>query len=744
MASKLNLFFERYKKYEPFLYLFLILVLLFPFLADKYFLTQDGSGHIYNAKILLDYITNQNTKLYNEYYRSNIIAFPYWFGHLFIAFLLWIFPMIIVEKLIFSIYIVLFAYFTRKVILLINKDSLFAAYLILPFACTYGFQWGFIPFIYSFLFFCWIVAFWLKHKSDFLTNHAIKIGLLFLLVYFTHAVFWLFSLATVFVLLGFSILSNTTGFKSFFDEIVKSLRVIGLLLLSIIPSFVLYYMYFKKNPIIDLKVKFFTQEYIVNNIIKLKTIVLVNDNESKYAICLTIVLFLLINYSLVKKFQSKKITIYDGFYFAAFFALVIDIYTSINIIGQIERLHFLPMIFLIFWFASIEFHSKIKIFVIFVSFIITIGLVSARYPSYKRGSLSVEELLSAQPYIKENKTILFLGYNKIGIGPDKKEITSLPPSDFIKLEIFINSGCYMGISKPLVVLDNIPALYPQFPFMWRPEKCAFFNIQQTNSSSGILGDPPDVDLISYAAKTKGSIDYVVLRNFDIRYADNPKTINLFRQLNLEYKEIFVSESGIVKLFKKITAEDIINDINLNATIENYIKLCRYYYFNGEYDKCIEISDDIISKFPLDKEAYAYCGASYIKLDKMQKSITYLTKSLKLSPDFDFAYKKLQIAKNLFQIDSILNVSQNPQQLVYLSSIYYSNMLYEKCITSCEKALIYSPNNADAYNNICSAYNCLREWEKATEACKKALEIKPDYELVKNNLRVAEEGLKTVK
>jgi tetratricopeptide (TPR) repeat protein len=95
-------------------------------------------------------------------------------------------------------------------------------------------------------------------------------------------------------------------------------------------------------------------------------------------------------------------------------------------------------------------------------------------------------------------------------------------------------------------------------------------------------------------------------------------------------------------------------------------------------------------------------------------------------------------------DSIYNISSNPQQLISLSYTYYINNFFEKGIKACEKALKYDPNNADAYNNMCSCYNSLKMWAKAEEACNKALAIKPDHELAKNNLNWAKQNHETEK
>jgi len=52
----------------------------------------------------------------------------------------------------------------------------------------------------------------------------------------------------------------------------------------------------------------------------------------------------------------------------------------------------------------------------------------------------------------------------------------------------------------------------------------------------------------------------------------------------------------------------------------------------------------------------------------------------------------------------------------------------------------NPNYAEAYNNICSAYNAMQMWDKGAEACEKALKINPGYELAKNNLAWAKSNL----
>jgi Flp pilus assembly protein TadD len=50
-----------------------------------------------------------------------------------------------------------------------------------------------------------------------------------------------------------------------------------------------------------------------------------------------------------------------------------------------------------------------------------------------------------------------------------------------------------------------------------------------------------------------------------------------------------------------------------------------------------------------------------------------------------------------------------------------------------KSLQLRPGYADAYNNICAAYNKMEKWDEAVKACTKAIELKADFDLAKNNL-----------
>ncbi|MBI4854543.1 MAG: tetratricopeptide repeat protein [Acidobacteria bacterium] len=78
-------------------------------------------------------------------------------------------------------------------------------------------------------------------------------------------------------------------------------------------------------------------------------------------------------------------------------------------------------------------------------------------------------------------------------------------------------------------------------------------------------------------------------------------------------------------------------------------------------------------------------------------------------------------------------TNTPQSLLDLSLKYYLAGRYKECIDAANDALKLKPDYAEAYNNICTAYNGLKEWDKAIPACEQAIKLKPDFQLAKNNL-----------
>jgi len=128
-----------------------------------------------------------------------------------------------------------------------------------------------------------------------------------------------------------------------------------------------------------------------------------------------------------------------------------------------------------------------------------------------------------------------------------------------------------------------------------------------------------------------------------------------------------------------------------------------YYDMADYKNLQELANKTLTILPNDAQSNYYLQSKAGKKSKLERII----ENAKLSP--------------------------SPENYLNVSLEYYNSGQYENSITACEEALKLNPDYDLAYNNICSAYNMLKNWDKAVEAGQKAVQLNPNNQLAKNNL-----------
>ena len=74
--------------------------------------------------------------------------------------------------------------------------------------------------------------------------------------------------------------------------------------------------------------------------------------------------------------------------------------------------------------------------------------------------------------------------------------------------------------------------------------------------------------------------------------------------------------------------------------------------------------------------------------------------------------------------------------------YYNAKDYNKAIIEFKQVIAADSSNVIAYNNIVASFNLLGMYKDAIEVGLKGLKQKPDYTLIKNNMKIAADGVKT--
>lgn len=138
----------------------------------------------------------------------------------------------------------------------------------------------------------------------------------------------------------------------------------------------------------------------------------------------------------------------------------------------------------------------------------------------------------------------------------------------------------------------------------------------------------------------------------------------------------------------------------------YTALMNYYMADYQWDNVRRVAQMMLQKFPGNPTANYFLQASANRRSKLDEMLDF--------------------------------VAKNPTETNYinLSLEFYNKQMYRQCIDACREALKINPKSVLAYNNICTAYNMLGEYDNAIEAGKKALAIDPDNTLAKGNLQLA--------
>lgn len=213
---------------------------------------------------------------------------------------------------------------------------------------------------------------------------------------------------------------------------------------------------------------------------------------------------------------------------------------------------------------------------------------------------------------------------------------------------------------------------------------------------------------------------------------NPYYSVLYINMGIAYGALKDSVQAVDHFTRAITFAP--NDFN------SYVYFARYYMEEG---KMVEAKNLAEKAMALNSSSYAakdIAMAAYQALGMWPELETVAAATLELLPGDEKATQFLRAAKEKKKL--VISVYNNVEKttttdaLINASLQQYGEGKYEDCIKTCNLVLQMDPKNANAYNNICAAYNMLKEWEKAKEACRKALELDPEHPNAPSNLQWA--------
>ncbi len=177
---------------------------------------------------------------------------------------------------------------------------------------------------------------------------------------------------------------------------------------------------------------------------------------------------------------------------------------------------------------------------------------------------------------------------------------------------------------------------------------------------------------------------------------------------------------------------------------NYYFYARFLRDNGRKDEAIANLYSCLRIVDSRMDARSMLMPLLFEEKRFEELKTVAARTMELSPNDQTASLYLKMAgsgKSQLEVEEENSINyKTPEQFLNLSLLYYNAANYEGCISAAKKALALKPDYAEAYNNICTAYNALNKFAEGAKACEAALKIKPGYALASGNLKYAKSKL----
>jgi len=464
---------------------FLICLYLLPLWIFKYFPTQDGPSHLYNSQVLREF-RNPDYR-FREYYDLNLSLFPNWLSHVSLAMLMAVFSPITAEKILLSLYVIMFPlaifYFLNSV----NKGRNLIGLMSFLFIYNYLFLMGFYNFAFSVPLFFLALGFWWKDKEHITVKRIILLNLLLAVIYFAHLISYITLLLSITLLSVFY-------FRKRFKKILLTLG-------GLLPSSILLFNYLQSSHLLSggaPQLGFSRAWQLLKELGSLRILVSYSQGQSTIAYLVSALMLAMFIYTLWKAKPAhpgsslEKSTGRGSFLLLYFvlFVLYLILPRDLGPGGWInERMAIFVLLGILAWFRESDSRAWKRAFIILVGFI-SLANIACIINDCRILNKELAEYTLGTKRIENNKIILPLYFD--GYGKSQK------------VGIFINASNYYCLNNGGINLGNYEVQYDYFPVHFKDS----FKPPAEGKEwvQTVFGRPMDIDISGYSDK----VDYLLL------------------------------------------------------------------------------------------------------------------------------------------------------------------------------------------------------------------------------------------
>ncbi len=528
--------------FERWVFYLLLLAAVAPVWSGRFFVTGDGPCHVYNARVLLDYIQGRYFEFYNPFYSLNTNFEPNWFGHLWLAAFQVFFVPETAERLFLTGYVLLFGLGFRYLLRQINPDSVFLSSFGLLFVWHHLLMAGFYNYACSIALFFWVCGFWLHHRHQLTALRGLAWALLWLALYSAHPMGLVFAGAFV----GSAVLLDAlgegrkagwrAGWQHFWKQVYTAL-------LPALPMLVLFAEYIYRKPW-PTGANTETLEGVSNALVNLTALITMNSTERDTVRAVGYIVVALALGAIFLRVRKRQWA--PGDFALLFFGIALWQYfrqagaQSLELLMPL-RVQIFPWLGLLIWTATAGFPRWTRRAVPAVAVLIMGIFLWLRIPAHQKASALVNDYMSCIPQIADSSVILVLNYDLNGRDPKGKEIGN-------RIYLFGHCADYIGAYRTAIMSDNYEALRYYFPMIWRWERDMF----RITDKEGMNFDnnPPRADILGFKQRSGGfDLHYVLLLSYDERHYDHQYSREIISQLEQGYDFVYGSPGGKAGLWR---------------------------------------------------------------------------------------------------------------------------------------------------------------------------------------------------
>jgi hypothetical protein len=517
---------------EPYIFYSVLAINLVLLIITKFYPSMDGPFHLYNSNLICHLIKGDCPSL-NNFYIFNKYLIPNWSSHIILSTFNFILPAWMAEKILLIVYLIGLTVSFRLLLKKLCPDNISLSIFIFPFAHSFLFHLGFYNYTLSFICLFFTLYFWFSTKDEHNIRKHIILFILITLTYFTSILTYCFLGLCLGLLTITSLIIEYLENRSVSILINSIFKKLLLLFIVSLPSILCFAVFYKTTI-------FFSTEsrYSFNELIKwlndVRPLIVYNYvGEEKITQQFLHIIIVIVSISIYLRFRdnpskdfSSKINRNDIFLLPVLVALILFFIIPNGADAGMMSDRYCLMFYMLFivWIVTLVIPKKVSQIIVFLIIIFHFGLLFKQFNGSIRNLNEDAKIVSkVSDRIEAGSVVLPVNISENWIEPH-----------------FSN---YLGIEKPLVILENCEASVGWFPLKWN-----FAKLPKV-----LLGDKTSVSGQQWVNNTSSTtikqIDYVFLLG-NTAMIDDPQWNELKETLSAYYNLIYFTDNKYIELYRK--------------------------------------------------------------------------------------------------------------------------------------------------------------------------------------------------